>query len=129
MGRSVTKLMPPEMAAKHAGFMERYLRTGEKRVMDSQREVPAVTKDGRKLIVELKLSEIKDHTGSREFVAVLNDVTAFRQQADLDHAVFASLRSPVVTADEHGIIVEINEDVTKLFGYSKVRIDSKAAEK
>ena len=121
MGGSVTKLMPPDMAAKHAGFMERYLKTGEKRVIGSQREVPAVTKDGRKLIVELKLSEIKNSSGARLFVAVLNDLTALRQQANLDRSVFASTRSPVVLADESGTIVEVNEDVTKLLGYTQVR--------
>ena len=75
IGSNVTKLMPPEIATHHAGYMNRYLQTGEKRVIGQVREVQGRTKDGRELILEFKLNESTDDSGTRTFIAVLNDIT------------------------------------------------------
>ena len=39
VGGNVTKLMPSDTAAKHAHYMERYLKTGDARVVGKKREV------------------------------------------------------------------------------------------
>ena len=76
VGQSVTMLMPSDTALKHAGYMKRYLETGEKRVIGKQREVTGMTKDGKELVLELRINELTEPSGSRLFVAVLNDITA-----------------------------------------------------
>ena len=54
-----------------------YLRTGVAKVVGKRREVVGKTKDGKKKIIELLLTEVADPSGKEErlFLAVLNDIT------------------------------------------------------
>jgi two-component system sensor kinase FixL len=55
---------------------DRYLKTGERKVIGYRREVTGQRKDGGLLNIELLLNEIDNpNTGGRAFVAVLQDVT------------------------------------------------------
>jgi hypothetical protein len=46
IGQNVSLLMPPEIAAVHDSYIERYITTRVKRVVGSIRDVPARTKAG-----------------------------------------------------------------------------------
>ena len=39
-------------------------------------QIPCITKDGKKLVVELLLNEVTDHTGEKLFIVVLHDITS-----------------------------------------------------
>ena len=47
-------------------------------------QVTGLTKDGKPLIIELLLNHVEDPTGKRIFIAVLVDVTALRQLAQMN---------------------------------------------
>ena len=49
-------------------------------------------------------------------------VAVARQQMKRSQSIFASVRSPVVVSDEEGTVLEVNQDVLKLFGYTEVRL-------
>lgn len=74
VGKNVVILMPEEDAAEHAAILEEYLRTGESKVIGSNREVMARRSDGSTFLAELAVSETR-LDGRRIFTGILRDIT------------------------------------------------------
>jgi len=63
----------------HDAYMENYLQTGEKHVIDRKRKVPAKRKDGTEFDVELGVREVVcQDTGERVFCGYVRDLTQER---------------------------------------------------
>lgn len=75
IGRNVSMLMPSPHAEAHDGYLERYLRTGEKRIIGIGREVQALRKDGSVFPIELAVGEVV-LADSRVFTGFIRDLTA-----------------------------------------------------
>ena len=58
IGQNVSILMPTPERDQHDGHMQRYLRTGQKRILDTIREVTARRKDGTTFPMELAIGEL-----------------------------------------------------------------------
>jgi len=87
LGADLRILMPSPYRDEHAAYMERYLTTGEGRIIGSGgREVRGLRKDGTEVPLELAVGEIR--TGEeRRFVGVLRDLTERkRAERDLERA-------------------------------------------
>ncbi|HZW24660.1 MAG TPA: diguanylate cyclase [Gallionella sp.] len=75
LGRNVNLLMPEPPRSTHDGFIQRYIQTGETKVMGvSGREVAAVRKNGEQFPMEVSISEMV-LGGSRYFVGIVRDIT------------------------------------------------------
>lgn len=59
LGKNLTILMPDPYRSEHDGYMERYLRTGEKHIIGTGREVRAMRKSGEIFVAELAVGELK----------------------------------------------------------------------
>ena len=79
MGENVKVLTPPEIAGEHDGYLARYLRTGEKRVLGKGREVEIINAEGKRIPVLLTLSEV-ELEGEHSFTAFIKDITEKRDQ-------------------------------------------------
>jgi two-component system CheB/CheR fusion protein len=75
IGQNVGMLMPPPYREEHDGYLARYLRTGEKRIIGIGREVRGRRKDGSTFPVDLSVSEWHDRI-ARQFSGVLRDLSA-----------------------------------------------------
>lgn len=75
LGLNVETLVPEPHRSRHRGYIDRYLRTGEARIIGvGARELMAQRKDGSLFPVELSVSEM--HQGEdRKFVGVVRDLT------------------------------------------------------
>jgi PAS domain S-box-containing protein len=78
IGHNVQVLMPAPFREEHDGYLARYLRTGEKRVIGVGREVQGRRKDGLTFPVDLAVSELRDQ-GRRMFTGVIRDISARKQ--------------------------------------------------
>ncbi len=77
LGRNVSLLMAEPQATAHDGYILRYLKTGEKHVIGTGREVEGLRKDGTPcpLLLSVGVFEVE---GKRRFTGVLHDIRESR---------------------------------------------------
>ncbi|HEX5745991.1 MAG TPA: PAS domain S-box protein [Archangium sp.] len=85
-GQNVSVLMPEPYRSAHDGYMEHYLRTGERRVIGIGREVQGRRKDGSVFPLDLSVSETLLPQG-RLFTGVVRGITV-RKRAERHQAFF-----------------------------------------
>jgi len=73
-GRNVSLLMPSPYAEQHDAYLERYLSTGQKRIIGASRVVMGLRKDGSTFPMELYIGETATRDG-RAFTGFLRDLT------------------------------------------------------
>ena len=81
VGHNVAMLMPEPYHSEHDGYMERYLATGEARVIGIGREVAAQRKDGEVFPIDLSVGEAP-MGGEVLFVGIMRDL---RQRVGLEN--------------------------------------------
>lgn len=75
LGKNVNILMPDPTRSAHDGFIQRYIQTGQAKIMGvSGREVTAVRKNGEQFPMEVSISEMV-LGGLRYFVGIVRDIT------------------------------------------------------
>jgi PAS domain S-box-containing protein len=98
--RNVRMLMPDPHSSAHDGYIRRYMQTGERRIIGQRREVEALHKDGRRIPVDLGISEMR--IGSRRlFIGIIRDLSS-RQEIEQLKSGFVStvsheLRTPLTS--------------------------------
>jgi two-component system, LuxR family, sensor kinase FixL len=75
IGRNVKTLMPQPYRDGHDGYLERYERTGERRIIGIGRIVVGERKDGSTFPMELAVGEMRSSGGVRFFTGFVRDLT------------------------------------------------------
>jgi PAS domain S-box-containing protein len=85
VGRNISEFMPEPHRSAHDGYLQRYLHSGERRIIGKSRELEAIGENGRRFPVRLAVSEVEVE-GQRRFVGLLRDISEDRaQQEALEH--------------------------------------------
>ena len=79
-GQNVKMLMPSPYREQHDGYLDRYMTTGERRIIGIGRVVVGLRKDGSTFPMELSVGEVNQN-GRRLFTGFIRDLTE-RQQTD-----------------------------------------------
>jgi two-component system sensor kinase FixL len=103
VGRNVSVLMPQPYRREHDGYIEHYLRTGEKRIIGIGRIVVGERKDGATFPIELSVGEVRSSDGKRFFTGFIRDLTE-RQIAE---ARMQELQSELVHISRVGAMGEM----------------------
>lgn len=120
LGKNVAALMTSEHGGRHAGYIARYMRTGERRLPDFGRRLEAKRKDGSVFPVEIALAEFEDH-GALQFVGIVRDIS-YRVEVErrvdelrdaLAHAAQLSLLGEMAATVAH----EVNQPLTAAASY------------
>jgi two-component system sensor kinase FixL len=74
IGRNVSMLMPEPHRSDHGGYIARYLRTGERRIIGIGREVRGCRKNGTEFPMDLAVSDTLV-AGGRIFTGLIRDIT------------------------------------------------------
>jgi len=120
IGRNVKCLMPPPYHDGHDGYMERYLKTGEKRIIGIGRQVAARKKDGSVFPIELGVGEV-ERGETRRFAGFVRDASARHAaeqsvnelRSELLHVSRLSELGEMASALAH----ELNQPLTAIINY------------
>jgi PAS domain S-box-containing protein len=131
LGRNVSVLMSAADRGRHDGYLERYHRTGEKRIIGSGREVVGRRRSGELFPVDLAVSELRvgDRVG---FVGILRDITdrremeeALRRERDFAESLVETAQAIVLVLDPQGRVVRFNRYMESLTGYTLEELQGK----
>lgn len=119
-GRNVSMLMPSPHREHHDEYVQRYLRTGERRIVGIGRVVAGQRKTDSTFSIELAVGEVA-HGGRRLFTGFVRDITERQQthqrlqelQAELSHVSRVSEMGQMASALAH----EINQPLTAASNY------------
>ncbi len=89
-GRNVSMLMPSPYRHEHDGYLNRYLSTGERRIIGVGRVVVGQRKDGGTFPMELAVGEVSQ-AGKRQFIGFVRDLTQRQDRERLLHEVQSEL--------------------------------------
>ncbi|MCA1737912.1 MAG: PAS domain S-box protein, partial [Actinobacteria bacterium] len=138
----IEALVPEYLKDQHRAGIARYAETGRGPYIDSHRplELPALSKDGEQIYIELSLSPIRsvDETdGQGRFVlAIIRDITerkraeeALRESEERFSALVQNALDIVMVTDVEGTIRYVSPSVERVLGYRpEEQIGTNAAE-
>ena len=80
VGKDVSVLMPTPTRYEHSGYIQRYLETGESKIIGKGRRVTGLHKDGSPVDVELTIAELVEED-RRTFVGMFHALDELPEQA------------------------------------------------
>jgi two-component system sensor kinase FixL len=126
LGENVSMLMPSPDREQHDGYLERYMRTGERRIIGIGRVLTARKRDGSTFPIELSVGEARIGK-DRVFTGFIRDLTERQQvelrvhdlQSDLAHVARVSEMGTLATSLAH----ELNQPLTAIANYVEAARD------
>ncbi len=122
IGKNIKMLMPSPYRESHDGYLERYLRTGERRIIGIGRVVVGERRDGSTFPMELSVGEM--NSGNRRFfTGFIRDLTERQRtegrlqelQTELVHISRLTAMGEMASALAH----ELNQPLSAIANYMK----------
>jgi two-component system sensor kinase FixL len=122
VGQPIEVLMCEPHRSQHAQYLQRYLASGDARIIGIGRELEACTRDGRRIPIHLSVSEIRLE-GSHRFTGFIRDLSEQRatretiaeQRERLAHVGRLSSMGEMTASIAH----EINQPLTAISMYAQ----------
>jgi len=122
LGKNVKTLMPPPYRDAHDGYLGRYLKTGERRIIGIGRVVVGERKDGSTFPLELNVGEMQSGN-QRFFTGFIRDLTESQKtearlqelQSELVHVSRLTAMGEMASALAH----ELNQPLSAIANYMK----------
>jgi two-component system sensor kinase FixL len=122
IGRNISELMPEPDRSRHDGYIARYLKTGERRIIGIGRIVTGMRRDGTTFPMHLTIGEMRS-AGKPFFTGFVRDLTEQQQtqarlqelQSELVHVSRLSAMGEMASALAH----ELNQPLSAISNYMK----------
>lgn len=124
-GQNISMLMPEAYARMHDHYIQRYLQTGEKRIIGIGREVEGRRKDGSTFPIWLSVTEVRTQ-GHSLFTGVVRDITqekqaalAIRQEKERAQRYLDIANTIIVVLDRQGRLELLNHKGCEVLEYKE----------
>ncbi len=119
LGRNVSMLMPMPFQGEHDSYLERYLRTGERKVIGIGREVVGLRRNGTTFPIDLSVGE--GRIGERVFfTAIMRDIT---ERKDMQSKLNQAERLAAVGELAAGVAHEVNNPINTIINCAQLLKD------
>ena len=122
LGKPVDLLMPEPYHSEHKGYIDRYLATGEPRIIGIGREVLGRRANGETFPIALSVGEARDANG-RRFVGIIRDLSAQKaaelRARSLEGRLAHVGRFDLMGEMAAGIAHEINQPLSAIATYAQ----------
>lgn len=127
-GRNVSMLMPSPYHEEHDSYLDRFLTTGEARIIGIGRAVIGRRRDGTTFPLHLSVGEMSIG-GDRKFTGMLHDLSErgrleeqLRTSEARWRAVIECAVDGIIVIDAHGRVEAFNPAAERLFGYTESEV-------
>jgi len=119
-GQNLSVVTPAAHAEAHDGYVQRYLQTGERRVLGSSRQLTGLRRDGSEFPMELRVAEVRIGP-HRYFTGVVRDLATIREaerRSDELHAQLTQIWSLNSMGEMASVLAhELNQPLSAVANY------------
>lgn len=121
IGKNVSLLVPQEIRSNHDGYVNNHRKTGVDKIVGHSREVQLQRKDGKRIWVQLSLSQVKVGL-EKHYTAFVREVTAERRGREINQQTLEQAIDAVVCIDTNNCVTLFNKAAEKLWGYARSEV-------
>ena len=127
VGKMVEMLVPHRYRAGHPAMRAGFTKDPTTRSMGAGRDLFGLRKDGTEFPIEIGLNPIKTEAGPFVVSAIV-DITERKRMEQRFRATVESAPTAIVMIDQAGMIVLVNAELERLFGYDREELLHKTIE-
>ena len=118
IGKPLELLIPARYRHQHPAYRDGFLAEPRSRPMGEGRDLFGLHKNGREVPVEIGLNPLTTEEGSFVLAAII-DITSRKRAEERFRAAVESAPNAMVMVNAQGVIVLVNSQTEKLFGYQR----------